>query len=139
MTTRRAGTAWWVLLLLAVLSVFPVATAAIAHADAVADPLGTCWATELPAGVEPHDNTLRSVDVTPFPVGVLCDWEAADVQTGWPLTIAALAGTLLCLVVTVFALRRGPAARRVVVVLPLAVIAVMWIIVSQSTLSVIID
>ncbi|MBO9625024.1 MAG: hypothetical protein J7484_01465 [Microbacterium sp.] len=139
MTTRRASTAWWILLLVAVLSVFPVATAVISQADAVDDPLGTCWAADLPAGVVPHDNTLRSVEVTTFPVGAHCDWEAGDVQTGWPLTIAALVGSAACLVATAFALRVGPAARRVVSALPLVAVVVIWIVLSQNTLFVIID
>jgi hypothetical protein len=139
MATTRASTAWWLLLLLAILSVFPVATAAIAQADAVADPVATCWASELPDGVEPHDDTLRRVEVTAFPIGVRCDWEAGDTQSGWPLTIVALVGTAVCIGATAFALRQGPAARRLVTAIPAAAIAVIWIVIASNTLFVIID
>lgn len=140
MSMRRASTAWWVLLLLAVLSVFPVAAAAISQAaDAGADVIDSCWASELPEGVEPHDNTLRSVDITFIPAGRHCDWEAGETQTGWPTTVAALISTALAVVVTGFALRYGGAARRLVVLLPLIAIAVLWFVMWSSTLFVIID
>lgn len=140
MSMMRTRTAWWMLLLLAVLSVFPVAAAAISQgADAGADVIDSCWASELPEGVEPHDNTLRSVDITFMPAGRHCDWEAGETQTGWPTTIAALISTALAVVVTAFALRYGGAARRVVALLPLVAIAVLWVVMWSSTLYVIID
>ncbi len=127
------------LLLLAFLSVFPVATAAISQANAAADPVGACWSAPLPDGVEPHDNTLRTVSVTQMPVGLRCDWEAADVQTGWPVTIAALAGTVVCVGATIFALRQRGGAHRFVSLLPLISIAIMWIAIWMNRLQVIID
>ena len=140
MSLTRTSTAWWVLLLLGVLSVFPVATAAISQGvDAGADVIGSCWASELPPGVEPHDNTLRTAEITFMPAGRLCDWEAGDTQTGWPITIAALIATVVAVVVTAFALRYGGAARRVVALLPLLAIAGLWFMMWSSTLFVIID
>lgn len=147
MSMRRASTAWWVLLLLAVLSVFPVAAAAISQgvgsisqgSGAAGDVIASCWASELPEGVEPHDDTLRTVEITFMPAGRHCDWEAGETQTGWPTTIAALISTALALVVTGFALRYGGAARRLVVLLPLIAIAVLWFVMWSSTLFVIID
>lgn len=140
MSLTRTSTAWWVLLLLAVLSVFPVAAAAISQgADAGADVIDSCWASELPEGVRPHDNTLRTVQITFMPAGRHCDWEAGETQTGWPTTIAALISTALAVVVTAFALRYGGAARRVTTLLPLAAIAVLWFVMWSSTLFVIID
>lgn len=140
MSLRRTSTAWWVLMLLAVLSVFPVAAASISQgADAGADVIDSCWASELPDGVEPHDNTLRSVDITFMPAGRHCDWEAGDTQTGWPITIAALISTALAVVATAFALRYGGVARRLVALLPLLAIAALWFVMWSSTLFVIID
>lgn len=140
MSLTRTSTAWWVLLLLAVLSVFPVAAATISQGtDAGADVMDSCWASHLPDGVEPHDNTLRTVEITFIPAGRLCDWEAGDTQTGWPTTIAALIGSIIAVVVTAFALRFGGAARRVVTLLPLVAIAVLWFVMWSSTLYVIID
>jgi len=140
MSLTRTSTAWWVLLLLAVLSVFPVAVATISQgADAGADVMDSCWTSDLPEGVEPHDNTLRTVEITFIPAGRLCDWEAGDTQTGWPTTIAALIGSIIAVVVTAFALRFGGAARRVVTLLPLVAIAVLWFVMWSSTLYVIID
>jgi amino acid transporter len=140
MSLARTSTAWWALLLLAVLGVFTVAAAAISQgADAGTDVMDSCWASDLPDGVEPHDNTLRTVEITFMPAGRLCDWEAGETQTGWPTTIAALIGTAVALVVTAFALRFGGAARRVVALLPLVAIAVLWFVMWSSTLYVIID
>ncbi|HZU94280.1 MAG TPA: hypothetical protein VFF85_11700 [Microbacterium sp.] len=140
MSLARTSTAWWVLLLLAVLGVFTVAAAAISQgADAGTDVMDSCWASDLPDGVEPHDNTLRTVEITFMPAGRLCDWEAGETQTGWPTTIAALIGTAVALVVTAFALRFGGAARRVVALLPLVAIAALWFVMWSSTLYVIID
>lgn len=140
MSLARTSTAWWVLLLLAVLGVFTVAAAAISQgADAGTDVMDSCWASDLPDGVEPHDNTLRTVEITFMPAGRLCDWEAGETQTGWPTTIAALIGTSVALVVTAFALRFGGAARRAVALLPLVAIAVLWFVMWSSTLYVIID
>jgi hypothetical protein len=140
MSLARTSTAWWALLLLAVLGVFTVAAAAISQgADAGTDVMDSCWASDLPDGVEPHDNTLRTVEITFMPAGRLCDWEAGETQTGWPTTIAALIGTSVALVVTAFALRFGGAARRVVALLPLVAIAVLWFVMWSSTLYVIID
>ena len=140
MSLARTSTAWWVLLLLAVLGVFTVAAAAISQgADAGTDVMDSCWASDLPGGVEPHDNTLRTVEITFMPAGRLCDWEAGETQTGWPTTIAALIGTAVALVVTACALRFGGAARRVVALLPLVAIAVLWFVMWSNTLYVIID
>lgn len=140
MSLARTSTAWWVLLLLAVLGVFTVAAAVFSQgADAGTDVMDSCWASDLPDGVEPHDNTLRTVEITFMPAGRLCDWEAGETQTGWPTTIAALIGTSVALVVTAFALRFGGAARRVVALLPLVAIAVLWFVMWSSTLYVIID
>jgi hypothetical protein len=140
MSLARTSTAWWALLLLAVLGVFTVAAAAISQgADAGTDVMDSCWASDLPDGVEPHDNTLRTVEITFMPAGRLCDWEAGETQTGWPTTIAALIGTSVALVVTAFALRFGGAARRAVALLPLVAIAALWFVMWSSTLYVIID
>lgn len=140
MSLTRTSTTWWVLLLLAVLSVFPVAAATISQGvDAGSDVIDSCWASDLPDGVVPHDNTLRTVEITFIPAGRLCDWEAGDTQTGWPTTIAALIGSVIAVVVTAFALRFGGAARRVVTLLPLVAIAVLWFVMWSSTLYVIID
>lgn len=140
MSATKRTTTWWVLLLLAVLSVFPVAAAAISQAaDAGADVIDSCWASELPAGVEPHDDTLRRVEITVVPAGRMCDWEAGETQTGWPTTIAALIGTAVALVVTGLALRYGGAARRMIALLPLVAIAVLWFVIWSRMLFVIID
>lgn len=137
---RRAKTSWWVLLFLAILCVFPVATAAVSQsADAGADPLDACWSSELPPGVHERDNTLRSVDITAVPAGRHCDWEAGDTQTGWPVTIVALIATGICLIATAFALRERGAARRVLTLAPLLAVAVVWIMIWSSEVHIIID
>ncbi|WP_164234663.1 hypothetical protein [Microbacterium hydrocarbonoxydans] len=106
MVLKRARASWWVLLLLAVLCVFPVATAGLSQAaDAGADVVDSCWESELPEGVQPRDGTLRSAAVTAIPSGLHCDWEAGDTQTGWPVTVAALIASGACVVLTPFALR----------------------------------
>lgn len=140
MAAGRVRTSWWVLLLLGVLCVFPVMTAAVSQAsDAAPDPVNACWASELPAGVDPHDDTLRTVDITAIPAGRHCDWERGDTQTGWPVTIAALIASAACLVITAFALGQGGWSRRLVALLPLLAIAVSWLVIWSSTMYVIID
>lgn len=140
MSTRRAKTSWWVLLLVTMICVFPVVTAAISQgADAGASPVDSCWSSELPPGTELRDDSLRSVDITAIPAGRHCDWEAGDTQTGWPVTIAALVATAICLLATAFALRQGGAGRRILVSLPLVAIAVIWVVMWSAEIHIIID
>lgn len=140
MARRRTGAPWWVLLMLAVLCVLPVAAAAISQAaDAGHDLLDSCWESELPEGVEPRDNTLRTVDVTAIPAGRLCDWEKGETQTGWPVTIAALVSTGIALLATAIALFWGGWRRRMLSILPLLAIGVIWLVIFSRVTFVIID
>ena len=140
MARRRTGAPWWVLLMLAVLCVLPVAAAAISQAaDAGRDLLDSCWESELPEGVEPRDNTLRTVDVTAIPAGRLCDWEKGETQTGWPVTIAALVSTGIALLATAIALFWGGWRRRMLSILPLLVIGMIWLVIFSRVTFVIID
>lgn len=140
MSARRPSATWWVLLLLSVLCVFPVLTAVVSQAaDAAPDPVDACWSSELPPGVEPHDNTLRTVEITAMPAGRHCEWERGESRTGWPVTVVALIASAVCLAVTAFALGQGGTGRRVVALLPLLAIGAMWLVMWSSTVYVIID
>ncbi|WP_341977150.1 hypothetical protein [Microbacterium sp. LWO13-1.2] len=136
MPVKRASTTWWVLLLLAVLCVFPVATAAISQAgDAGADVVDSCRDSS-----DTHDREVSSAEITAMPAGRHCEWRSGvETQTGWPVTVAALIGSAICLIVTAFALRQGGSGRRLMSLLPLIAIGAIWFVIWSSTLFVIVD
>lgn len=136
MSTTRASKTWWMLLLLAVLCVFPVATAAISQAaDAGAHVVDSCRASN-----DTHDREVSRAEITAMPAGRHCEWRSGvETQTGWSVTIAALIGSAICLIVTAFALRQGGWGRRLMTLLPLIAIGVIWFVIWSSTLFVIVD
>lgn len=136
MPAKRASATWWVLLLLAVLCVFPVATAAISQAaDAGSHVVDSCRASSVT-----NDREVSRAEITAMPAGRHCEWRSGvETQTGWPVTVAALIGSAICLVATAFALPRGGWGRRLITLLPLIAIGAIWFVIWSSTLFVIVD
>lgn len=126
---RRIHDAWAVLILLASLAVLPVLAAVVTQTvDVIPDPVTACWTSELPDGVREGDNTLRSVEVTAVPAGRHCAWEQGVSQTGWPVTVAALIGTGAAVIASALAFLARGARRKSLSILPVAVVALGWLI-----------
>ncbi|MBW1639122.1 hypothetical protein G3H63_08550 [Microbacterium resistens] len=99
--------------------------------------VGSCRDLPTPEDAAPVDNALRQASLTAVPAGILCEWDRAgggtvSVQTGWPTTVAGLAGSVLLVVFTAAALRWPGAGRRFVTVIPLALGTALWIVVFLS-------
>lgn len=137
----RIPTSTWVVL--AVLCIFPVLfMAGSQYLDWHDNVHSRCEALPQPVGVShSYPIALKSASVTAIPAGRLCVWDlenggTASAQTGWPVSIAGIAATLLAAVATAIIFRRRVSIGQAMVQsLPTLVIILIWleVIASAST------
>ncbi|MDR6868932.1 hypothetical protein J2Y69_003558 [Microbacterium resistens] len=123
----------WPFIVLAALCILPIlVTAGVQYLDGRENVSYRCTVdADLPEGAAIGEDNLVSSAVTAFPAGRLCVYKAegggtVSVQTGWTPTLIGAAATIIATALTIAAYRRRS---RIVVFIPLAGIALLWLIV----------